>query len=116
MKKTNTSKLIAKQIALAAITVLSMGPVFFTAPAEAITLEPGLVRQLQDARGQLLRRENQLLRDQDDLRKQLDDLRKRNDGNVLSGTINELAKRLDKNYADLRQTRTAIRDVETNLL
>jgi hypothetical protein len=123
MKQTNpnitkitTITTITTKIALAAITIISLSPVFFASEARASMTEPYVVDQLQDARGSLLRREYQLLRDQDDLKRQLDDLKRRNDGNTLSGSITELAKRLDKNYADLRQTRTAIRDVESNLL
>ncbi len=107
---------ITAKIALAAITIISVSPAFFALEARASMTEPYVVDQLQDRRGQLLRRENQLLKDQDDLKRQLDDLRRRNDGNTLAGTINEVAKRLDRNYADLRQTQTAIRDVERNLL
>jgi hypothetical protein len=114
MKTTNRN--ISTKIALAAITIISLSQVFFIAEARASMTEPYVVDQLQGLRGQLLRRENQLLRDQDDLKRQLDDLKRRNDGNTLSGTIIEVAKRLDRNYSDLRQTRTAIRDVESNLL
>jgi len=114
MKKTNHG--ITTKIALAAITIISLSPVFFASEARAITADPQLVDQLLDARGKLLKQENQLLRDQDDLKRQLDDLRRRNNGNTLSGTINDLAKRLDKTYADLNKTRTAIRDVDSNLL
>jgi len=107
---------ITTKIVLAAITIISISPTFSALEARASMTEPYVVDQLQDRRGQLLRKENQLLKDQDDLRRQLDDLRRRNDGNTLAGTINEVAKRLDRNYADLRQTQTAIRDVERNLL
>lgn len=120
MKNTITMKTtvqgITTKIALAAITLISLSPGFCTLEARASMTDPYVVNQLQDARGRLLRRENQLLRDQDDLKRQLDDLKRRNDGNTLSGTITEVAKRIDKNYADLRQTRTALRDVESNLL
>ncbi len=113
--ETSIQSMVTK-IALAAITAISLNPIFFAGAARASMTDPYVVNQLQDARGRLLRRENQLLRDQDDLRRQLDDLKRRNDGNTLSGSIIEVAKRLDKNYADLRQTRGAIRDVESNLL
>jgi hypothetical protein len=113
---TKTLQKITTKIALSAITIVSISPVFFTLEARASMTDPYVVDQLLDARGRLLRQENQLLRDQDDLKRQLDDLKRRNNGNTLSGTINELAKRLDRTYADLRRTRTAIRDVESNLL
>jgi hypothetical protein len=123
MKKTNSTKQkqchttrLATKLLLVTTTVISLSPVFFTGAAYATSIDPSIVRQLQDTRGQLLRRESQLLRDQDDMRKQIDDLKRRNDGNVLSGTINQLAQRLDRNYSDLRRTRSALRDVESNLL
>jgi hypothetical protein len=106
----------ATKLLLVASTVVSLSPTYVSGPALATSIDPSIARQLQDTRGQLLRRESQLLRDQDDMRKQLDDLKRRNDGNVLSGTINEIAKQLDKNYSDLRRTRSALRDVESNLL
>ena len=103
------------KLALIAISLISINSAFVPAAHAGMT-DAYVVDQLQTSRSQLLRRETQLLRDQDDLRRQLDDLRRRNDGNVNSGSISDVSRRLDKNYADLRQTQMAIRDVERTLL
>ena len=117
MKMTNkTIKQTTSKIVLIAIAIISLSPVFMATEAHAGMTDPYVVNQLQDSRSQLLRKETQLLRDQDDLKRQLDDMKRRNDGNVLASSINDLTRRLDKTYSDLRQTQTAIRDVEHIML
>ncbi|MBS1994327.1 MAG: hypothetical protein JSS86_09865 [Cyanobacteria bacterium SZAS LIN-2] len=113
--KTRTTTNISTKIALATLMIISLSPVCATSAIAGMT-DAKIVDQLQDAKSRLLRKEYQLLRDQDDLKRQLDDLKRRNDGNVLAGTIDDVARRLDKTYADLRQTRIAISDVSRSLL
>jgi hypothetical protein len=111
-----TIKNQATKLALTALAVIAINPLALASAAHAGMTDPYVFDQLQYTRTQLLRKEYQILRDQDDLKRQLDDLRRRNDGNVLSSSIGDVARRLDKSYVDLRQTQTAIKDVERTLL
>ncbi|MBU6452272.1 MAG: hypothetical protein KGS72_10865 [Cyanobacteria bacterium REEB67] len=111
-----TIKNLASKTILTAAAILALNPLCLAGAAHAGMTDPYIIDQLQTTRVQLIRKESQLLRDQDDLKRQLDDLRRRNDGNVLSGSISDVSRRLDRTYSDLRQTQTAIRDVERTLL
>jgi len=112
MKTTNN--LITK-IALATLMVISLSPITANSALAGMT-DGKIADQLMDSKSRLMRKENQLLRDQDELKRQLDDLKRRNDGNVLASSIDDVSRRLDKNYSDLRQTQIAIRDLSQSLL
>ncbi|HEY9787483.1 MAG TPA: hypothetical protein V6D17_18990 [Candidatus Obscuribacterales bacterium] len=84
-------------------------------PAFGLVSDPGIVSQLMEKRRGLLTREATLLRDQDDLLRRIDDLR-RNKEKDNQAQLNELCRKSDAKYWELRQVRFDLQDVETRLM
>lgn len=89
----------------------------FTAqiPAFGFVSDPTVVSRLTDKRKYLLNRESNLLREHDDLLRKIDEMKRRSDSDAQI-QMNELCSRSDSKYAELRQVRIDLRDVEMRLL
>lgn len=99
------------------ITAMAVAMVVLQAacPAQAVSNDPTVAVQLQQTRSSLIVKERDLLRDYDDLNRQINDLMRRNDRSFNS-RIDELSRKANDKFGDIRQVRLDLRDVETKLL
>jgi hypothetical protein len=81
--------------------------------AEAVIRDKSIVGRLQEERNSLLNRERKLLEDYDDLQKQIQDLQKRD---ADSRAMDQLSRDADRKYADLKEVRNELHQVDVRLL
>lgn len=73
------------------------------------------IGKLQVQRNSLLMKESNLSRDYNELNRDLTDLLKRNDSS-LDGVIDDINRKINHKFNDLRQVRLDLRDVESRMI
>jgi hypothetical protein len=109
MRKQQTLIWMAMALATVAIQTIE-------APsAQATAGDHDYIGKLQVQRNSLLIKESNLSRDYNELNRDLTDLLKRNDRS-LDGVIDDINRKINTKYNDLRQVRLDLRDVESRMI
>ena len=112
MRQQTTAKKFAFALLAGSLGLLTV----LQQPAFAIITDPGAYAKLHTMRQTLILRQNQLRRDQDDIARDLDDLKSRNTERQYDQTIDQLSRKLDDKYFQLKQTQSDLRDVERMMI
>ena len=112
MRKQTTAKKFAFALLAGSLGFLTV----MQQPAFAIITDPSAYAKLQNMRQSLIVRQNQLRKDQDDIARDLDDLKARNTDRQFDQSIDQLSRKLDDKYFQLKQTQSDLRDVERMMI
>jgi hypothetical protein len=110
MRNNNMLNGMAKAICMVVIAAAVHAP-----SAQAIVFDPGVITKMQQQRDSLIVREKGLLQDYDTLSRQIDDMCRRNDGS-LDRRIDDLNRERDSKFADIKQIRLDLHDVEMKMM